>query len=117
MIEAVDICAAVQKAALDVLDVPVSGWRSAHWECDPGGTIWRGEVYGGVFDFHRQGREVETVEVAGELIAATGKHLGWNEQQAEAAKLLVRVANGADGMRSWIRWEVSLAEEEQGDGS
>lgn len=117
MIEAVDVCAAVQKAALEVLDAPVSGWRSAYWERDVADAMWRGELYGGAFDFHRQGREVETAEVARELIAATGKHLGWDEQQAEAAKLLVSVANGADGMRSWLRWSVELPEQQQGNGS
>lgn len=117
MIEAVDVCAAVQRAALDVLNVPVSGWRSAHWERDTAGATWRGEFYGGAFDFHRQGREVETVEVAVDLVAATGKHLGWSEQEAEAAKLLVSVANGADGMRSWLRWSVELPEQQQENGS
>lgn len=117
MIEAIDVCAAVQRAALEVLDVPVSGWRAAHWERDVADAMWRGELYGGAFDFHRQGREVETGEVASELVAATGKNLGWSEQEAEAAKLLVSVTNGADGMRSWLRWSVELPEQQQEHGS
>lgn len=116
MIEAVDVCAAVQKAALEVLGVPVSGWRSAHWERDPVGATWRGEVYGGAFEFHVQEREVETVEVASELLAATSKHLGWNEQETEQAKLLVSITNGADGLRSWIGWQVQLDEPQQEHG-
>jgi hypothetical protein len=116
MIEAVEVCAAVQKAALEVLDVPVSGWRSAHWERDAAVAMWRGEIYGGAFDFHVQEREVETVEVASELLAATSKHLGWNEQEAEQAKLQVSITTGADGLRSWIGWQVQLPEPQQEHG-
>lgn len=116
MIEAVEVCAAVQKAALEVLDVPVSGWRSAHWERDAAGAMWRGEIYGGAFDFHVQERDVETAEIAHELLVATSKQLGWNEQEVADAKLQVRVINGADGLRSWIAWQVQLPEPQQEHG-
>lgn len=103
----VDVCAAVQEAALEVLAVPVEGWRQAYWERDPNTNTWRGHVYGGFFEFHEQ-KDLNFAAVSAEIKTVAVQRLGWTVDEAEKANLQVNLKNGADGHRSWLQWVVNL---------
>lgn len=104
---AVDVCAAVQEAAAELLDVPVEGWRSSYWERDPGINHWRGNIYGGAFAFHQQ-EGLNLPEISAALTANVAQRLDLDEEEQKVAKLQVSLVNGEDGLRSWINWSAYM---------
>lgn len=107
MIKPWDIAGAVQGAIMDILGVSWRDMRRGGCECFARSDTWHGfgEWYAGeVYE------QVDAGEVSQALRDRTAKILGWSDEQADAARLVVEVGgHDQETGRAWVNWSAELS--------